>query len=64
VAGVVPSRVKPHERTGLSPEALCERGRGLIVTLGARGSCIYAEERRFEIPVAKPRTVRPPEIFR
>ena len=49
-----------HERTGLSPEALCERLRGLIVTLGAQGSCIYAEGRRYEIPAAKPRTVRDP----
>ncbi len=49
-----------HERTGLSPEALCERVRGLIVTLGAKGSCIYAEGRRYEIPAAKPRAVRDP----
>jgi len=49
-----------HERTGLSAEALCERLRGLIVTLGSQGSCIYAEGRRYEIPAAKPRTVRDP----
>ncbi len=49
-----------HERTGLSPEALCERVQALVVTLGAKGSCIYVEGERYEIPAAEARAVRDP----
>ncbi len=49
-----------HERTGLSTEALGERVRALIVTLGAKGSCIYAGGKRYEIPVARVRALRDP----
>lgn len=42
-----------RERTQLSPHEIAERVRALIVTRGARGSCIYVNSKRIEIPAAK-----------
>ena len=42
-----------HRRTGLSPEEAVRRLDALIVTRGAKGSDIYAEGRRIEIPAAR-----------
>ena len=49
-----------QERTGLKLEALAKMVRGLIVTLGARGSEIYADGKRIEIPCVKPEAVVDP----
>ncbi len=43
-----------EQRTGLSAHELAERVDALIVTLGARGSQIYAEGHRIDIPAATP----------
>jgi adenosine kinase len=43
-----------QERTGLTPEALAERVRALIVTKGANGSLIYTDGVCHEVPAAKP----------
>ncbi|MHB8746379.1 MAG: carbohydrate kinase family protein [Gammaproteobacteria bacterium] len=42
-----------QERTGLTPQAIAERIDALIVTLGAKGSHIYTQNKRIEIPSAK-----------
>jgi adenosine kinase len=42
-----------QERTGLSPHEIAERVEALIVTRGAKGSHIYTQEKRLEIPPAK-----------
>jgi adenosine kinase len=42
-----------QDKTGLSLESLAERVKALIVTLGAKGSVIYAEGQRFDIPCVK-----------
>ncbi|HEY9445892.1 MAG TPA: carbohydrate kinase family protein, partial [Burkholderiales bacterium] len=47
-------------RTGLKLEALAKMVRALIVTLGARGSEIYADGRRIEVPCVKPEAVVDP----
>ncbi|MGF1528179.1 MAG: carbohydrate kinase family protein [Candidatus Competibacterales bacterium] len=47
-------------RTGLSRDQLAERVEGLIVTLGAKGSVIYAKGQTIEIPPARPTTVVDP----
>ncbi len=39
-----------QEKTGLSLDALAQRLKALVVTLGARGSIIYTDGQRFEIP--------------
>jgi len=49
-----------QERTGLKLEALAKMVRGLIVTLGARGSEIYADGERIEIPCVEPEAVVDP----
>lgn len=43
-----------RERTQLSPHEIAERVQALIVTRGARGSCIYTNSKRMEIPPARP----------
>jgi len=42
-----------QERTGLSPHEIAERVEALIVTRGGKGSHIYTEAKRIEIPPAK-----------
>lgn len=49
-----------QERTGLALAALAERVKALIVTLGAKGSLIFAEGRRLEIPCVAPAAVVDP----
>lgn len=39
-----------QEKTGLTLEALAQKIKALIVTLGAKGSAIYADGQRFDIP--------------
>jgi len=39
-----------QEKTGLTLEALAQKVKALIVTLGAKGSAIYADGQRFAIP--------------
>ncbi len=48
------------ERTGWDVGDLKQRVKGLIVTLGAKGSTIYTPETDFDIPAAKPATVSDP----
>ena len=48
------------ERTGLSLHELAERVEALIVTMGSKGSHIYAKGKRIEVPVAKTRTLADP----
>jgi adenosine kinase len=49
-----------QEKTGLNLEALASKVKALIVTLGAQGSHIYAEGKRFEIASVKPEAVVDP----
>lgn len=49
-----------QERTGLPLAALAERVKALIVTLGAKGSLIFADGERLEIPCVPPRAVVDP----
>ena len=42
-----------QDKTGLNLAALAGRVKALIVTLGAKGSVIYAQGQRFEIPCVK-----------
>ncbi len=49
-----------QERTGERLDALARRVKALVVTLGARGSLIYAEGRTFEIPPVAPERVVDP----
>ncbi len=43
-----------QERTGRTLEALAKLVKGLVVTKGAEGSVIYANEQQIEIPCVKP----------
>lgn len=49
-----------QERTGLSPEALAEKVKALIITRGADGSLIYTGGQVIEIPSAKPQATLDP----
>ena len=49
-----------QERTGLSPHEIAERVEALIVTLGGKGSHIYTEKQRVEIPAAPVTVVNDP----
>ncbi len=49
-----------HERTGLSTQQVTERVEALIVTKGAEGSIIYTKTDTYQIPNAKPNTVKDP----
>ncbi|MGD2138511.1 MAG: carbohydrate kinase family protein [Gammaproteobacteria bacterium] len=42
-----------QERTGLSPHEMAEQVQALIVTLGGKGSHIYTENQRIDIPAAR-----------
>jgi adenosine kinase len=41
-----------QERTGLSPHEISERVEALVVTLGSKGSHIYTEDQRIDVPAA------------
>lgn len=49
-----------QEKTGLSLQALANKVKALIVTLGADGSVIYADGQRFEIPCVEAASVVDP----
>lgn len=49
-----------QERTGLNLEALAQKAKALIVTLGAQGSIIYAGGKQYEIPCVKPSEIVDP----
>jgi adenosine kinase len=49
-----------QERTGAPLEALAKSVSALVVTLGARGSHIYAAGRRLEIPAVEPQEIVDP----
>lgn len=49
-----------QDKTGLSLEALAQKVKALIVTLGSAGSQIYAEGQRFDIPCVKAERVIDP----
>lgn len=49
-----------QERTGLSLEAIADKVDALIITLGAKGSKIYADGHCIDIPAAKPKAILDP----
>lgn len=49
-----------QQRTGRSLEALAREVKALVVTMGARGSLVMADGRRYEIPCARPHQVVDP----
>jgi len=49
-----------QDKTGLSLEALAGHVKALIVTLGAKGSVIYADGQRFDIPCVKAEAIVDP----
>lgn len=49
-----------QERTGLTPEQMAERVEALMVTRGSKGSLIFADNTRYEIPAARPKAVLDP----
>ncbi len=48
------------ERTGLSLEQLAEKVDALIITLGGKGSVIYSQGEKFDIPAAKVKAIKDP----
>jgi len=49
-----------QDRTGRSLESLADKAKALIITLGAQGSVIYADSKKFEIPCVKPKEIVDP----
>jgi adenosine kinase len=49
-----------QQRTGLSPQEIATRVDALIVTLGSKGSHIYTDGKRIEVPTAKISTAADP----
>ena len=49
-----------QERTGMSPHEIADRVEALIVTLGSKGSHIYVDKKRYEIPTAKTSALNDP----
>ena len=49
-----------ERKTGLTAYEIAERVSGLIVTWGAKGSVIYAQGRRVDVPAVKPEAVVDP----
>jgi adenosine kinase len=49
-----------QKRTGLTPHEIAEKVDAYIVTLGAKGSHIYTQKKRFDIPAAKPKELTDP----
>ncbi len=49
-----------QDRTGRDLESLATQAKALIITLGAQGSIIYADGKKFEIPCVKPTEIVDP----
>lgn len=49
-----------QDRTGCSLESLADRAKALIITLGAQGSIIYADDKQFAIPCIKSKEIVDP----
>ena len=49
-----------QQRLGLSRHDLCRRLRAIVVTRGAQGAVIYADNTSYTIPAVKPEAVRDP----
>lgn len=49
-----------QDRTGINLESLASKAKALIITLGAQGSLIYADGKKFEIPSVKPKEIVDP----
>ncbi|PSJ17893.1 carbohydrate kinase family protein [Nitrosomonas supralitoralis] len=49
-----------QDRTGINLESLASKAKALIITLGAQGSVIYADGKKFEIPSVKPKEIVDP----
>ncbi len=49
-----------QDRTGISLETLANKAKALIITLGAQGSIIYADGRKYEIPSVTPQAIVDP----
>ena len=49
-----------QEKTGRQLDALAQNLKALIVTLGGKGSLIYANDRQYEIPCARPTAIVDP----
>jgi len=49
-----------QERTGKSAEEIASMVKALVITLGEKGSIIYADGKTYEIPTAKPEAVVDP----
>ncbi|MBS0588633.1 MAG: carbohydrate kinase family protein [Proteobacteria bacterium] len=49
-----------QDRTGRSLESLANNAKALIITLGAQGSIIYADGKKYEIPCVKPKAIVDP----
>lgn len=49
-----------QDRTGNTLESLANKAKALIITLGAQGSIIYADSKKFEIPCVKPKEIVDP----
>ncbi len=49
-----------QDRTGVNLESLANKAKALIITLGAQGSIIYADGKKYEIPCVKPKEIVDP----
>lgn len=49
-----------QDRTGHKLESLANNAKALIITLGAQGSIIYADGKKYEIPCVKPKEIVDP----
>lgn len=49
-----------QDRTGRKLESLANNAKALIITLGAQGSIIYADGKKYEIPCVKPKEIVDP----
>jgi len=49
-----------QDKTDLSPKAVADHVEALIITRGGEGSYIYTQEKRYEIPTAKPTSIKDP----
>ncbi len=49
-----------QERTGRKLESLADQAKALIITLGAQGSLIYADGKKYQIPSVKPKAIVDP----
>jgi len=49
-----------QDRTGYNAHDIAEQVKALIVTLGGKGSIIYANDNEYKIPIAKPEEINDP----